>query len=122
MGTSPGWLRAAGNHLSKGQMKSKAWQILLVTVAIELIWGVIWLDLDYHWTGYSRSASPLTTEQLIERQKAIWDWLELLLIPLVLAAGGLWFSWAERRNDRTCVIHARILGSFNNFQDIYQTG
>jgi hypothetical protein len=56
-------------------------------------------DLVYHWTAYSYTASPLTADQIVGRQKTLWDWLELLLIPLVLAVGGLWFSQAERRNE-----------------------
>lgn len=30
--------------------------------------------------------------------KSLWDWLQLLIIPLVLAIGGLWFS--QRQKDR----------------------
>lgn len=32
--------------------------------------------------------------------KSIWDWLDLLIIPLVLAMGALWFNKAERKADR----------------------
>lgn len=60
---------------------------------------IIWADLQFHWTGYSDTTTPLTQEQIVERQKTIWDWLELLLIPTILAGGGLWFSRSERRNE-----------------------
>lgn len=71
-----------------------------MAVAVLLIVIGIWTDLTYHWTGYSRSTGPLSAEQVLNRQKTLWDWLELLLIPLVLATGGLWFSQAERRSEQ----------------------
>lgn len=76
----------------------------LFVLAVALLVGGIGVDLTYHWTGYSRFTSPLTSTQIIERQKTIWDWLELLLIPLVLAAGGLWFSRVERRNEQKIAV------------------
>lgn len=69
-------------------------------LAVLLLAGVIWADLEYDWTARSSFTSPLTTAQSVERQKTIWDWLDLLLIPLVLTAGGLWFSWQDRMNER----------------------
>jgi hypothetical protein len=32
--------------------------------------------------------------------KTLWDWMELLIIPLVLAIGGFFFSRAERDAER----------------------
>lgn len=35
----------------------------------------------------------------LPRAKALWDWLELLIVPSVLATVGLLFSRAQRQND-----------------------
>jgi uncharacterized protein YjbI with pentapeptide repeats len=32
--------------------------------------------------------------------KTLWDWLELLVVPIVLALVAVWFSAQERRDDR----------------------
>ena len=32
--------------------------------------------------------------------KTFWEWMELLVIPIVLAIGGWWFNKAEKENDR----------------------
>src|SRR3712207_8332246 len=32
--------------------------------------------------------------------KSVWDWLELLIVPLVLAAAGLWFSMQQDDRQR----------------------
>jgi uncharacterized protein YjbI with pentapeptide repeats len=31
--------------------------------------------------------------------KSLWEWLELLVIPAVIAAGGLWFSEQQRQRE-----------------------
>ena len=81
-------------------MKRRGVVPILFTLAVVAIAIVVVLDLIYHWTGYSNFTVPLTNDQVAQRQKTLWDWLDLLLIPLVLAGGGLWFSQQERRNER----------------------
>lgn len=71
---------------------------LALTLFIGFSVLLVWADLEYHWSGYSDFTAPLTQEQIVERQKTIWDWLELLLIPSILAGGGLWFSRSEQAN------------------------
>jgi len=51
-----------------------------------------WVD----WTGFGDYTGPLTKDQ---REKTLWDWLELLIIPLVLGVGALLFNKAERANE-----------------------
>src|SRR6266516_7842110 len=31
------------------------------------------------------------------RGKTLWDWLQLLIIPVVLAVAGFWFNHSERK-------------------------
>lgn len=35
-----------------------------------------------------------------EREKKLWDWLELLIVPIVLAGGASWLNWSERKAER----------------------
>lgn len=37
--------------------------------------------------------------------KTLWDWLELLIVPLALALGGYWLNWAQK--DRQDAIEAQ---------------
>jgi hypothetical protein len=60
--------------------------IIAVAVASVLAWWVIHLPDWPDWTGF--------------KGKTAWDLSELLIIPLVLAGGGLLFSRAERRAER----------------------
>jgi high-affinity Fe2+/Pb2+ permease len=38
----------------------------------------------WEWTGLVKDANFT--------KRTLWDWLELLIVPAVLAAGGLWFT------------------------------
>jgi hypothetical protein len=41
-------------------------------------------------------------------KRALWDWLQLLIIPAVLAGGGLWFNHQQREQElQTAKLDAR---------------
>jgi uncharacterized protein YjbI with pentapeptide repeats len=50
----------------------------------------------WHWTGLPRSKVPPITQPT----KTLWDWLDLLIIPVVLALGGYLFTRSENRATR----------------------
>jgi uncharacterized protein YjbI with pentapeptide repeats len=47
---------------------------------------------QYKWTGFGESVQPKPNDQEIQPKKTLWDWLQLFIVPLVLAAIGLWFA------------------------------
>jgi uncharacterized protein YjbI with pentapeptide repeats len=59
---------------------------------------LIWLDHRFGWTEYGTYKHPQTGDPLWG--KSLWDWLDLLIVPVVLAVGGLLFSRAERQAER----------------------
>jgi ABC-type nickel/cobalt efflux system permease component RcnA len=61
------------------------WLVLaLVTLAMVIATiTILGYWLRWSWTGLET--------------KSAWDWLELLIIPIVLGAGALWFNRQERR-------------------------
>ncbi len=54
--------------------------------------GYIWKE----WTGFGDYLGPFTRDQ---RGKTLWDWLELLIIPLFLAGGAWWFTSQEKKRE-----------------------
>jgi Pentapeptide repeats (8 copies) len=62
----------------------------------------------HKWTGF--------------QEKTLWDWLQLLLIPLVLTVGGLLFSTYQHNTDQQSALdqqQATILQTyFDNIQDL----
>lgn len=61
-----------------------------ITIGILLVTSVlVWLFQGAYtadWTGF--------------REKTLWDWLQLLIVPIVLSAGAYFFSRAEKRNEQ----------------------
>jgi uncharacterized protein YjbI with pentapeptide repeats len=59
--------------------------IVLIAILIFLVGDYAGLGI-FSWAGV--------------RDKTLWDWLQLLIIPAVLAGGALWFNRAEREAER----------------------
>lgn len=58
--------------------------IIACVLGIALVVGIIGgYVFNWNWTGLS--------------QKTLWDWMQLLFIPVVLAAAGFWFNHRERK-------------------------
>ncbi|NMB86861.1 MAG: pentapeptide repeat-containing protein [Chloroflexi bacterium] len=74
--------------------------------------GMIWAD----WTGFGSYTGTLLQDQ---RSKTLWDWMELLIIPIVLTVGGFFFNWAEKRNDQS-VAKQKFEDEQKNSQDQQQ--
>jgi uncharacterized protein YjbI with pentapeptide repeats len=77
--------------------------IIVILVALALLGTPLWIWLDYvtGWTGLGAYENPNYAEQpRFLWGKSVWDWLDLLLVPVVLAVAGLLFNRAERRAER----------------------
>jgi ABC-type nickel/cobalt efflux system permease component RcnA len=61
---------------------------LVIIAIIALSVGlVLFVHIGYGltWTGFST--------------KTLWDWMQILLVPLMLAIGGFWFSQVQKSRD-----------------------
>lgn len=47
------------------------------------------------WTGFIPSSHP-SKDNDVQSPKTLWDWLQLFIVPTVLAAGGLWFTQQQQ--------------------------
>jgi hypothetical protein len=54
----------------------------------------------FRWTGFGEDVHPKPDTQDIRRAKTLWDWLQLLIIPIVLAVGGLLFTQAQEERQQ----------------------
>src|SRR2546421_1487436 len=69
-----------------------------ITVIVMVIAGYIF---HWDWTGLSPYTSPShPKDSNFQRGKTLWDWLQLLIIPLVLAVGGYLFSASVSKNEQ----------------------
>jgi hypothetical protein len=60
---------------------------LFITVVVMVVAGYI-----FHWDWTGLGAHP--------QGKTLWDWLQLLIIPAVLAVGGYAFNLTVSRNEQ----------------------
>jgi hypothetical protein len=53
------------------------------------------------WTGFTDYIGPpIGDNQNYFRGKTLWDFLGLLIIPVVLAMGALWFNRQEKEREQ----------------------
>ncbi len=67
----------------------KHWLAILVGVIILVVAiALIILGYRFDWTGFNGNTKS---------GKTLWDWMQLLFIPVVLAIAGFWFNHRERK-------------------------
>lgn len=68
--------------------------ILVIALIIVIILGYIF---NWDWTGLGPYTPPNSNYQ---RGKTLWDWMQLLIIPAVLAVAGYAFTLTTSQNER----------------------
>ena len=72
---------------------------LAITLVLLLV-IVIERHYKWPWTGFHDYTRPKIENQEFQRGKTLWDWMQLLLIPIVLASGGLLFNYVQSTNEQ----------------------
>ncbi len=63
---------------------------------------------NWSWTGLAPYTPP-TNANNFQRGKTLWDWMQLLFIPIVLAVGGFWLNQIQKsREEKTAEQRAKI--------------
>jgi uncharacterized protein YjbI with pentapeptide repeats len=62
--------------------------ILVVAIILIVAIGLIIVGYRFDWTGFNGKSKS---------GKTLWDWMQLLFIPVVLAVAGFWFNHRERK-------------------------
>jgi len=70
------------------QIKQHRLTILVVTIILVVAVALILIGYRYDWTGFNGNNKS---------DKTLWDWMQLLFIPVVLAVAGFWFNHRERK-------------------------
>jgi Pentapeptide repeats (8 copies) len=83
----------------KQNFRQMAWCVLRVVgvgLAVTGLIALIQAGYSQSWTGFGDFTNP---KGELTRGKTLWDWLQLLIIPAVLAFGVLLFNAVQRRAD-----------------------
>lgn len=70
--------------------------LLFCALALVLVGGYV---LRWQWTGLPEYQYSIAPDQFYQRQRTLWDWLDLLIVPAALAAGALWLSRSQQKRD-----------------------
>jgi uncharacterized protein YjbI with pentapeptide repeats len=71
--------------------------INFLTACLFVVVGGYTGEWVFSWTGFGDYTKPVGID---ERGKTLWDWLDLLIIPAVLAVAALWLNRGERNAER----------------------
>ncbi len=74
--------------------------ITVVAVAIALAW-LFYEIFAYEWpiaSGFDEYTPPKNPDTGYQRAKTLWDWLQLLIVPLVLSIAAFFLNRTERVN------------------------
>jgi uncharacterized protein YjbI with pentapeptide repeats len=92
------------------QQKIKPYRIIInIIIFISIVLFIVASYLfHWNWTGLDGGSNIITLMTPVkggtstsEQQpaKTLWDWLQLLIIPLMLAIGGFWFNQIQKNRD-----------------------
>ena len=83
--------------------KHLLWAASIVGVVAVLL--LIRLGYAYRWTGFGQ----YKVNGEVQPFKTLWDWLDLLIVPIVLAIGGYLFTRSENRRTQKIADQERTL-------------
>src|SRR6266566_7703030 len=71
--------------------------VVIVAVIIFAL-AVYWFGWD--WTGFTSATGPtLKPNEQYRPAKTLWDVLQLLIVPIILAIGGFWLNQIQKRRE-----------------------
>jgi hypothetical protein len=91
---------------------AKLWRMIrryLVTIIIVFLLCILSFIIiagywfDWAWTGVNPSIGPQV--QQYQPGKTLWDWMQLLFVPALLALGAVWFT--SRQNHDLQIARAQ---------------
>src|SRR5258705_11064273 len=83
-------------YIGERVMRARRRFVIIGVIVAACLIGLIFAG---YWLGWETGLGPETTEPK-QHAKTLWDWLQLLIIPAVLAVGGYVFTYTTSRNDR----------------------
>jgi uncharacterized protein YjbI with pentapeptide repeats len=67
--------------------------VLGAAAVVAAVVVLIRVGQHYEWTGFGKLVQPKPDDNRdIQPRKTLWDWLQLLIVPVALAGIGFWFT------------------------------
>lgn len=82
-------------------MESRVLAVIVAVVFVGvLIFAVIVFSKQCDWTGFTQCTYPAQTAVTFRPAKTLWDWLDLLIVPVVLIATGALLTHAQKAREK----------------------
>lgn len=78
-------------------LKSRSSHIILGVLSLGLLLAAIRLGYSLSWTGIGEYHGPSGEHY---RSKSLWDWMQLLLLPGVVAMAAIWLKKSQKEHPR----------------------
>jgi uncharacterized protein YjbI with pentapeptide repeats len=95
--------------------------IVLIVIGMGIVAIAVWtayLRIENgiwpEWTGFGVYTGTLTKDH---RGKTLWDWMNLLIVPVLLAAGAILFNRSQRKNEQIRVADQQREEALQNYLD-----
>lgn len=92
--------RAMPTEDNKAIVRLTAWVIasIIVVVLLLFVWGAY--RFGWEWAGFVTFTTDKIDKKEVHLGKTLWDWLDLLIVPLVLIVGGYFLNQAQRQREQ----------------------
>jgi hypothetical protein len=90
---------------------------MLAVVLVLVVLGVTGV-ID---TGFGEYKPDANVKPAPERAKTLWDWMDLLLVPLILGAGAALFTWLMDKRQREIELHRSRQAALQTYLDRVST-
>jgi Pentapeptide repeats (8 copies) len=77
---------------------------------------LIGIGYRYEWTGFVARDREKSETGEIQRRKTLWDWMTLLLVPVMIAGIAPWFTLWQNNSQRTLEAQQRAQEAENRAQ------
>jgi uncharacterized protein YjbI with pentapeptide repeats len=81
-------------------MTWRGWLLLALFLLVILTGLVVLAWMGMIETGFGQFSSDPSTAPAPERAKTLWDWMDLLLVLLVLSIGAALLTWSTNKRER----------------------
>lgn len=76
--------------------------LIIICIVILCVGGPIFVSFGYRmhweWTGFNASTGPNTLQY--QPVKTLWDWMQLLIVPIVLTIAAFLLNFTMNQNER----------------------
>jgi uncharacterized protein YjbI with pentapeptide repeats len=71
-----------------------------VPLVLVLLFILIRIGYRYEWTGFGGTSRPKDDKREIKPPKTLWDWMQLLFVPAMLAILAAGLAWWQTSSER----------------------